>query len=50
MPPTELLDGVTEHEEARPAPKKPKRFQCRRCQRLFARLEHLQRHERTRKP
>ncbi|ETN38720.1 uncharacterized protein HMPREF1541_06758 [Cyphellophora europaea CBS 101466] len=28
-------------------PKKPKRFQCHRCQRMFARLEHLQRHERT---
>ncbi|KAH8898468.1 hypothetical protein GQ53DRAFT_417993 [Thozetella sp. PMI_491] len=28
---------------------KPRRFQCPRCQRLFARLEHLQRHERTRK-
>jgi uncharacterized Zn-finger protein len=27
---------------------KPKRFQCPRCQRRFARLEHLQRHERTR--
>ncbi|KAK0723386.1 hypothetical protein B0T26DRAFT_852999 [Lasiosphaeria miniovina] len=26
---------------------KPKRFQCAHCQRLFARLEHLQRHERT---
>ncbi|KAK4160586.1 hypothetical protein QBC43DRAFT_270269 [Cladorrhinum sp. PSN259] len=26
---------------------KPKRFQCSRCQRFFARLEHLQRHERT---
>jgi uncharacterized Zn-finger protein len=31
-----------------PPPKKPKRFQCKHCQRLFARLEHLQRHERTR--
>ncbi|KAL1966530.1 hypothetical protein VTN77DRAFT_4452 [Rasamsonia byssochlamydoides] len=29
----------------RPAPQK--RFQCQHCQRLFARLEHLQRHERT---
>ncbi|KAK4239525.1 hypothetical protein C8A03DRAFT_42846 [Achaetomium macrosporum] len=26
---------------------KPKRFLCARCQRRFARLEHLQRHERT---
>jgi hypothetical protein len=30
-----------------PPPKKLKRFQCKHCQRLFARLEHLQRHERT---
>jgi len=29
--------------------KKQKRFQCQHCQRLFTRLEHLQRHERTRK-
>ncbi|KAF2453168.1 hypothetical protein BDY21DRAFT_388223 [Lineolata rhizophorae] len=29
------------------AGKKRKRFQCQHCQRLFARLEHLQRHERT---
>lgn len=29
--------------------KKPKKFLCRRCQRTFARLEHLQRHERIRK-
>jgi transposase-like protein len=28
--------------------KKPKRFLCHRCQRNFARLEHLQRHERIR--
>jgi hypothetical protein len=28
--------------------KKEKRFQCSHCQRLFARLEHLQRHERIR--
>jgi hypothetical protein len=27
---------------------KKKRFQCPHCQRLFARLEHQQRHERTR--
>ncbi|GME48651.1 Transcription factor [Neofusicoccum parvum] len=47
MPPSPLLEGPIEHDDARPAPKKPKRFQCRRCQRLFARLEHLQRHERT---
>lgn len=31
------------------AGKKEKRFQCPHCQRLFARLEHLQRHERIRK-
>ncbi|KAH9878086.1 hypothetical protein J1614_003303 [Plenodomus biglobosus] len=29
-----------------PAGKKEKRFKCPHCQRLFARLEHLQRHER----
>lgn len=29
--------------------KKEKRFQCPHCQRAFARLEHLQRHERIRK-
>ncbi|KAF2201196.1 hypothetical protein GQ43DRAFT_372076 [Delitschia confertaspora ATCC 74209] len=34
---------VTEHTPPR---KKEKRFQCQHCQRLFARLEHLQRHER----
>jgi uncharacterized Zn-finger protein len=27
---------------------KKKRFQCEHCSRLFARLEHLQRHERIR--
>ncbi|KAH8693219.1 putative early growth response protein [Talaromyces proteolyticus] len=30
-----------------PPAKRPKRFQCQHCLRLFARLEHLQRHERT---
>lgn len=30
------------------AREKKKRFQCPHCQRLFARLEHQQRHERTR--
>ncbi|PGH02515.1 hypothetical protein AJ79_07628 [Helicocarpus griseus UAMH5409] len=30
----------------KPATKKPKRFQCTRCETRFARLEHLQRHER----
>lgn len=29
-------------------PKKPRRFECPRCQRQFSRLEHLQRHDRTR--
>jgi hypothetical protein len=29
--------------------KTTKRFECPRCQRQFSRLEHLQRHERTRK-
>ncbi|KAF2186218.1 hypothetical protein K469DRAFT_573738 [Zopfia rhizophila CBS 207.26] len=33
-------------EPAPSAGKKEKRFQCQHCQRLFARLEHLQRHER----
>ncbi|WEW61742.1 hypothetical protein PRK78_007236 [Emydomyces testavorans] len=28
--------------------KKPKRFQCKRCETRFSRLEHLQRHERIR--
>ncbi|KAK3985749.1 hypothetical protein QBC44DRAFT_403968 [Cladorrhinum sp. PSN332] len=41
MPSTQTLDQIVV---------KPKRFQCSRCQRFFARLEHLQRHERTRKP
>ena len=41
----ELEDGDPSQE---PPSKKPKRFQCKHCQRLFARLEHLQRHERTR--
>jgi hypothetical protein len=37
-------------EEAPPTQqgKKEKRFQCPNCQRAFARLEHLQRHERIR--
>lgn len=34
--------------EQSPAGKKEKRFQCSHCQRMFARLEHLQRHERIR--
>ncbi|KAK3329826.1 hypothetical protein B0H66DRAFT_542127 [Apodospora peruviana] len=38
MPSSDTLDHIVV---------KPKRFQCHRCQRLFARLEHLQRHERT---
>jgi len=35
-------------QQAQPG-KKEKRFQCSHCQRAFARLEHLQRHERIRK-
>lgn len=35
-------------ETAQASGKKPKRFLCHRCQRNFARLEHLQRHERIR--
>jgi hypothetical protein len=41
------LEGQGQGQE--PPLKKPKRFQCQHCQRFFARLEHLQRHERTRK-
>ncbi|KAK0109374.1 hypothetical protein ONS96_003189 [Cadophora gregata f. sp. sojae] len=43
-----LSSGVTgEQGEAAPVPNKvKKRFQCQHCQRRFARLEHLQRHER----
>ncbi|KAL2381852.1 regulatory protein [Blastomyces gilchristii SLH14081] len=36
----------TQREPAPTATKKPKRFQCMRCETRFARLEHLQRHER----
>lgn len=42
------LDHDGDHDREPPL-KKPKRFQCHHCQRFFARLEHLQRHERTRK-
>ncbi|CZR54234.1 related to C2H2 transcription factor (AmdA) [Phialocephala subalpina] len=43
-----MLDAAeTTTQEAAPATsKKPKRFLCKHCQRRFARLEHLQRHER----
>jgi uncharacterized Zn-finger protein len=42
--------GEEEEEDGQEPPqKKLKRFQCSHCQRCFARLEHLQRHERTRK-
>ncbi|EER37353.1 conserved hypothetical protein [Histoplasma capsulatum var. duboisii H88] len=49
-----MLDPPTaKHEEPQEgtigetaATKKPKRFQCMRCETRFARLEHLQRHER----
>ena len=41
-------DPDTEHTPPAPVGKKEKRFECSHCQRLFARLEHLQRHERIR--
>ncbi|KEF51298.1 uncharacterized protein A1O9_12648 [Exophiala aquamarina CBS 119918] len=41
------LDGQGQGHGHEPPLKKPKRFQCQHCQRFFARLEHLQRHERT---
>ena len=40
--------GEVQVTQAQPG-KKEKRFQCPHCQRAFARLEHLQRHERIRK-
>jgi len=43
------MESSTGTETAPPVGKKEKRFQCQHCQRLFARLEHLQRHERIRK-
>ena len=49
MPSSDIVDNIVVHDEDQPPPKKPKRFQCIRCQRFFGRLEHLQRHERTRK-
>jgi hypothetical protein len=39
----------TGQETSQKTGKKPKRFLCHRCQRNFARLEHLQRHERIRR-
>jgi hypothetical protein len=39
----------TGQETAQGSGKKQKRFLCHRCQRNFARLEHLQRHERIRR-
>ncbi|KAK5462606.1 hypothetical protein LTS15_002318 [Exophiala xenobiotica] len=39
--------GQDQDQDVEPPAKKPKRFQCHHCQRFFARLEHLQRHERT---
>lgn len=42
------LDLELDGQGQEPPLKKPKRFQCQHCQRFFARLEHLQRHERTR--
>jgi len=46
------MDGAAtaESDTQTQAGKKKKRFQCPDCDRLFARLEHLQRHERIRKP
>lgn len=43
------METGTMAEQSPPLGKKEKRFQCQHCQRLFARLEHLQRHERIRK-
>lgn len=44
------MEPATDSEQASQVPakvvKKEKRFKCPHCQRLFARLEHLQRHER----
>ncbi|ORY14062.1 hypothetical protein BCR34DRAFT_246071 [Clohesyomyces aquaticus] len=40
------MESSTTTEQAPSSGKKEKRFQCQHCQRLFARLEHLQRHER----
>ncbi|KLJ11460.1 hypothetical protein EMPG_13349 [Blastomyces silverae] len=47
--PTAKQEEPQEGTPGEPAPtvtKKPKRFQCTRCETRFARLEHLQRHER----
>lgn len=46
-----FMETTTSSEQPAPvkAGKKEKRFQCPHCQRIFARLEHLQRHERIRK-
>ncbi|RFU25130.1 hypothetical protein B7463_g11208, partial [Scytalidium lignicola] len=44
MPGADSDDAAYEQTSA--LAKKTKRFQCRNCQRRFARLEHLQRHER----
>lgn len=44
----EAAPGEAQMTQAQPG-KKEKRFQCPHCQRAFARLEHLQRHERIRK-
>ena len=40
--------GAVVEPEAQAQAGKKKRFQCEHCSRLFARLEHLQRHERIR--
>lgn len=43
------MDATVEHPAGSQVGKKEKRFQCEHCDRRFARLEHLQRHERIRK-
>jgi uncharacterized Zn-finger protein len=43
------MDAETIEPDTLAKSEKKKRFQCGQCERLFARLEHLQRHERIRK-
>ena len=45
-----MVDMKTQSPTSVVKPEKEKRFECSHCQRRFARLEHLQRHERIRKP
>jgi transposase-like protein len=42
------MDTSAAEQEAGGKKEKEKRFQCTSCSRMFARLEHLQRHERIR--